>query len=189
MFSSCMLSSTRYSGNLEFMLQDPRHGVSEQKLESLPLHPNSELQMVFGMESRVFDFQFSALTISWPLFITLLKMRHLIKCAQILILHLIGYKPRNACRLYCAPLCYLLHHTLLFMWSHNCMLHYECFCWKFRHSQSRSTAGCSLQSDKQTRLLTFLLTFLVKLCNTGTLWQCRKWITELCFPTRVYYFI
>lgn len=169
-----MQSSTRYSSNQEFMLQDLRHGGSEQKLESVPLSPNSELKMVLGMESRAFDFQFSALTISWPLFITLLKMRHLIKCAQILILHLIGYKPRNACRSYCTPLRYLLHHTLLFMWSHNCMLHYEHFCWTFRHSHSTATAGRLLLSDKQTILLTFLLTLLMKLCNTGTLWQCRK---------------
>lgn len=169
-----MQSSTRYSSNQEFMLQDLRHSGSEQKLESVPLSPNSELKMVLGMESRAFDFQFSALTISRPLFITLLKMRHLIKCAQILILHLIGYKPRNACRSYCTPLRYLLHHTLLFMWSHNCMLHYEHFCWKFRHSHSTATAGRLLQSDKQTRLLTFLLTLLMKLCNTGTLWQCWK---------------
>lgn len=169
-----MWSSTRCSSNLEFMLQDSRQGVSKQKLEFMPLNPNSELKMVFGMESRASDFQFSALTISWPLFITLLKMRHLIKCAQILILHLIGYKPRNACRSYCTPLRYLLHHTLLFMWSHNCMLHYECFCWKFRRFHSTSTAGSLLQSDKQTSLLTFLLTLLMKLCNTRTLWQYRK---------------
>lgn len=119
-----------------------------ESLNSCLLNPNCELRMEFEMESRAFDFQFSALTISWPLFITLLKMRHLIKCARILILHLIGYKPRNACRSYCTLLRYLLHHTLLFMCSHNYTLHYELFCWKFRLSHSISTAGCLLQSDK-----------------------------------------
>lgn len=155
------------------MLQYSRQGVSRSPNPCL-VHPNCEWKMVPAMESRAFYFHFSALTISWPLFITLLKMRHLIKCARVLILHLIGYKPRNACRLCSTLLRYLLHHTLLFMGSHNCMLHYELFCWKFRLSHSTSTAGCLLQSDKQTRLLTFPLTLLMKFCSAETPWQYQR---------------
>lgn len=142
-----------------------------RSLNSCLLHPNCELKMVSVMESKAFAFRFSALTISWPVFITLFKMRHLIKCARILILHLIGYKPRNACRSYCTLLCYLLLHTLLFMWSHNCILHYELFWRKFRLSHSTSTAGCLLHSDEQTRFLTSSLTLLMKFCSSGTPWQ------------------
>lgn len=145
----------------ELTLQDLRQGVSRSSNSRL-LHPSCEWKMVSVMESRAFDFHFSALTISWPLFITLLKMRHLIKCAHILILLSIGYKPRNACRSYGILPRSLSHHTLLFMGSHNCMLHYELFCWKLRLSHSTSTAGCSLQSGEQTRLLTFPLTLLMQ---------------------------
>lgn len=112
------------------MLQDSMQEVTEQKLEFMPSQSQMWIEDNVWNGISAFDFEFSAVIISWPLFITLLKMRHLIKCAHILILHLIGYKPRNACRSYCTLLRYLLHHTLLFMWSHN-YIHYELFCWKF----------------------------------------------------------